>query len=337
MRTLITSLCLLGVGLASPLSAQTGTPIPPRADSAALDSLRVELVRSRGFLRAAETQLSKTLDLLDSLRARVPARPDTVVIRDTVWVEVPVPVEPAPQEPDDPAQPVGRVVAITLDPADHWAMQVGDTVTLRAVGGTSELPDGTRREATHEELEAAGVTWGYSGGYAIPLSPMPGDLTIRVYGSRAGRTRIDARLPDVGSVAGQRWVTVLARDPDDPLPTEPDPDPDPTQEPDEPPVLEPGEPVEGEGVSQVPGLEVDEELLTCVRLIQGAAAEVVGDTIRIAVGDTVQLSMAGDTLQVAQSGRVVAWCIPPDWPAVTYGDPFWARIYPAEPPYVRKP
>lgn len=46
----------------------------PAAGQTPADSLRAELVRSRGFIRAAETQASKTLDLLERTRAQtVPA------------------------------------------------------------------------------------------------------------------------------------------------------------------------------------------------------------------------------------------------------------------------
>src|SRR5690606_5053743 len=59
----------------------------------ALDSLRVEAVRSRGFIRAAETQLTKVLnqiDGIDELRTDtvyVPI-PDTfeVIVTDTTWI-----------------------------------------------------------------------------------------------------------------------------------------------------------------------------------------------------------------------------------------------------------
>lgn len=62
-KRLFTALTLVLL-LAGPLHAQT------RADTA-----RTELVRSRGFIRAAETQLSKVLGLLDP----APAGPPTVL------------------------------------------------------------------------------------------------------------------------------------------------------------------------------------------------------------------------------------------------------------------
>lgn len=50
-----------------------------QAEEPSLEEVRAELVRSRGFIRAAETQLSKTLALLDSVMAQVPAPADSVV------------------------------------------------------------------------------------------------------------------------------------------------------------------------------------------------------------------------------------------------------------------
>jgi hypothetical protein len=85
-RTLWATLSVAAL-LVATTAARTGTAPPDReaalaADTVpALDSLRTELVRSRGFLRGAETQLSKTLSILDRITG---APADTVATAPTV-------------------------------------------------------------------------------------------------------------------------------------------------------------------------------------------------------------------------------------------------------------
>ena len=131
IRRLILPALLLAC--AAPLAAQA-------PDTA---RLRTELVRSRGFLRAAETQLTKTLAVLDSLR--VPARVDTVrVVRvDTVLridtVRVPagppllgVPVDSLPPAPVDSAPAAEPPPAVEPDPDPDPAPEVPAVDTLTA-------------------------------------------------------------------------------------------------------------------------------------------------------------------------------------------------------------
>ncbi len=68
MRTTLlrSALVALVLTLAAISGGAAVRAVPTPADTIpALDSLRTELVRSRGFLRGAETQLSKTLSILD--------------------------------------------------------------------------------------------------------------------------------------------------------------------------------------------------------------------------------------------------------------------------------
>src|SRR5690606_10181567 len=96
-----TAVLVLALLLAAPAAAQT-------PDSAQVDSLLADLVdgrkdavSSRGFIRASETQLTKIIDRLDALIARVRALlgspPDTIVVPpDTVIPDPPEPEPPAP-------------------------------------------------------------------------------------------------------------------------------------------------------------------------------------------------------------------------------------------------
>lgn len=84
MRVLVAVLTLL---LAAPAAAQQDTA-QVRVLS---DSLRVELVRARGFVRGAETQLTKTLAIADRLSALLLSRP--------------TPPDTAPLPPPDTAVP----------------------------------------------------------------------------------------------------------------------------------------------------------------------------------------------------------------------------------------
>jgi hypothetical protein len=99
-RLLLAAAILAG----APLSAQT---------PAQIDSLRVELVRSRGFIRGAETQLSKTLTLLDSLKARLErdsvAPPDSLPPQDTVSIP---PGDTVPPTPGESLLPAGAELII---------------------------------------------------------------------------------------------------------------------------------------------------------------------------------------------------------------------------------
>lgn len=91
---------VMAVVIAGPLEAQA----PTRAQ---LDSVRTELVRARGFVRASETQFTKTLAMLDSLLARMgvvvpPAPVDTVAPPVPVDTTSPPPVVVPPPAPTDP-------------------------------------------------------------------------------------------------------------------------------------------------------------------------------------------------------------------------------------------
>src|SRR5690606_30714111 len=147
-----TAALVLALLLAAPAAAQT----PAQVDSAQVDSLLADLVdgrkdavSSRGFIRASETQLTKIVDRLDALIARVRALlerlgspPDTVPPDTVPPAEPPdttpeppdtVPVEPEPEpEPGPPVWATGR-----------WALEVnGQPLALDFDAARLELPMG---------------------------------------------------------------------------------------------------------------------------------------------------------------------------------------------------
>ncbi|MDH5279537.1 MAG: hypothetical protein OEW52_00140 [Thermoleophilia bacterium] len=115
---------------AAPLSAQS------RLDSlvAAADTLGTEVVRSRAFIRAADTQLSKVVRLqnrIDSLVARMnnlPVPPPT----DTV-------APPPPVEPPPPPPPTGGNVVLAADWDTGELTDGGRFVDWAANGGSFEV------------------------------------------------------------------------------------------------------------------------------------------------------------------------------------------------------
>lgn len=101
-----------------------------------LDSLRSEAVRSRGFIRGAETQLTKVLDLID----RIEVHPDGTV--DTIYASDLVPDEAPPEwRVEEPA-------ADSLSPP--WVGDGRQLYTYWAWGDSSVvwLPDGGPLQVT---------------------------------------------------------------------------------------------------------------------------------------------------------------------------------------------
>lgn len=131
--------------LAAPLAAQSRAPSP--LEQARVDSLRVELVRSRAFIRAAETQASKTLDLLDRLLggSNLPGVP----ILPPPAEPVP-PLEPAepvpPAEPEPPTPP--REVAYVVVRPGAAKLEIGEARQLcayvRLKDGSTAMAEGQR-------------------------------------------------------------------------------------------------------------------------------------------------------------------------------------------------
>jgi hypothetical protein len=94
------SLLVLALLLPASLSAQV-----------TLDSLRVEAVRSRAFIRSAETQLTKVLALIDSLRAAPTPAP----------APAPVPTAPPQTSSFTPNRPAGLTTVLDYDFRDSFS------------------------------------------------------------------------------------------------------------------------------------------------------------------------------------------------------------------------
>lgn len=117
MRSFFGALVALAV-LAGPVESQQ-----VRVDSLQLERTRTEAVRSRGFLRGAETQLTKTIALIDSLLASgVPV--DTTVTPPPVDTIVPPPVDTLPPPPSGP-----------VDWFSDWAGRGGNSYDALHDGG----------------------------------------------------------------------------------------------------------------------------------------------------------------------------------------------------------
>lgn len=95
------------------------------------DSLRIELVRARGFIRAAETQLSKTLSIADRIAA-------------LLRLPIGVPLPPAPPAPAVGTIPVLQL-AVESASATHervaWYVEVRDSLGAPAVGSITYSTD----------------------------------------------------------------------------------------------------------------------------------------------------------------------------------------------------
>lgn len=75
------------------------------AQAQALDSLRIEANRSRGFIRGAETQLGKVLALIERIETHPDGTVDTIFVGDTIYADDLVPDSAPPEwaEPEGPA------------------------------------------------------------------------------------------------------------------------------------------------------------------------------------------------------------------------------------------
>lgn len=193
--TLLLALCLASVAVPVTARAQATPP-----DSAALDSLRAEVVRLRGFLRAAETQATKVLSLADSARARR--------------------AEPAPDTASTtPPAPVLQRLNVTEAGA---ALDVGASAELSA-WAIMQAADGLR-SATTDELRAAGLTWTSAApGIATVSASAAAPELATVRGDAAGETTVRVCAGALCSTAVPVSVRAVAAPPD----TTPEPPPAP--------------------------------------------------------------------------------------------------------------
>lgn len=287
---LITGLCLALVAVPVTAHAQaTLVPAPP--DSAALDSLRVEVVRLRAFLRAAETQATKVLGLADSARARRAAPPP-----DTA--------------PAVPPAPILQRVIITEGGA---AVDAGASAPLSA-WAIMQAPDGLR-SASADELRAAGLTWTSAApAVATVTAPNASPEQATVRGVSAGETTVRVCAGPLCSTAVPVRVRAVAVPP---------PPPDTTPAPPE----DPAPPASDSAVVALPERLVDVTMPTSTRTIRvpaGASLQAAVDSAR--AGDELVLDAGATyvgtlTLRArADSGWVVirtAGQIPPEGTRIT--------------------
>src|SRR5690606_37641207 len=189
---------LLALLPAAPAAAQT--PAGAQVDSllAELVDGRKDAVSSRGFIRASETQLTKIIDRLDALIARVRALlgslPDTVPPKppdtppDTV---IPDPPEP---EPEPPVWATGR-----------WSLTVnGQPLALDFDASRLELPSGMGVVAVTATITADTAHLSFSTPYGAGTMRL-----VHTAGTVAGTMTVAGQS---AQVTGERVVAIIDLD-----------------------------------------------------------------------------------------------------------------------------